>query len=227
MRRRTVFSTAAFALSLACATLASEQPTISGSARIIDGDTLAIGAVVVRINGIDAAELGQRCKNATGGTWPCDEAAADRLEQLVGAGEVRCEPLDRDAYGRIIARCFAGDVDVAKALADEGLVWAFVRYSDEYVPEEAAAREKGIGVWQATTEAPWDYRANRWERAAEEAPRPGCPIKGNINQEGERIYHTPWSPWYKRTRINEAAGERWFCDEAEAIAAGWRAARFR
>ncbi|MBA3325494.1 MAG: thermonuclease family protein, partial [Rhodobacteraceae bacterium] len=97
----------------------------------------------------------------------------------------------------------------------------------EYVPEEEAARSQGLGVWQAPTEAPWDYRANSWERAAEESPRPGCPIKGNINQEGERIYHTPWSPWYSRTRINEADGERWFCDQAEAIAAGWRAARFR
>lgn len=217
----------ALAASLGLSSLAEEQPIISGPARIIDGDTLAIGAVVIRINGIDAAELGQRCKNETGGTWPCDEAAADRLEQLVVAGGVRCVPLDRDPYGRIIARCLAGGADVAKALAEEGLVWAFVRYSDEYLPEETAAREKGVGVWRAPTEAPWDYRANRWERAAEESPEPGCPIKGNINQEGERIYHTPWSPWYQRTRIDKATGERWFCDEAEAITAGWRAARFR
>ncbi len=54
-----------------------------------------------------------------------------------------------------------------------------------------------------------------------------CPIKGNISKTGERIYHTPWSPWYSRTKINEATGERWFCDESEAAAAGWRAARFR
>jgi len=63
--------------------------------------------------------------------------------------------------------------------------------------------------------------------AAEAAPRAGCPIKGNINAEGERIDHTPWSPWYERTKINEAAGEQWFCDETEAQEAGWRAARSR
>ncbi|MGY4748233.1 sunset domain-containing protein [Pannonibacter sp. Q-1] len=39
-----------------------------------------------------------------------------------------------------------------------------------------------------------------------------------------RIYHMPWSASYARTSINENKGERWFCTEAEAIAAGWRAA---
>ena len=51
-----------------------------------------------------------------------------------------------------------------------------------------------------------------------------CRIKGNINMEsGERVYHTPGSPWYDRTQINTDAGERWFCTEQEAHEAGWRA----
>ena len=52
----------------------------------------------------------------------------------------------------------------------------------------------------------------------------GCPIKGNINRDGELIYHTPWgSQWYDRTRISTARGEQWFCSEREALDAGWRA----
>lgn len=43
------------------------------------------------------------------------------------------------------------------------------------------------------------------------------------NQTGERIYHAPWSRSYKRTRVSEHKGERWLCDKAEALAAGWRA----
>jgi hypothetical protein len=88
---------------------------------------------------------------------------------------------------------------------------------------EEAAKAAGRGLWQTTFEGPWVYRSQRWEAAAQEAPE-GCPIKGNINREGERIYHTPWgSQWYERTKITEMSGERWFCDEAEALAAGWRA----
>ena len=52
----------------------------------------------------------------------------------------------------------------------------------------------------------------------------GCRIKGNISQNG-RIYHVPGSPSYEQTKIDESKGERWFCSEAEARAAGWRAPR--
>ena len=52
-------------------------------------------------------------------------------------------------------------------------------------------------------------------------PKP-CRIKGNIS-DGGHIYHVPGSPHYSRTRVEPEKGERWFCTEEEAIAAGWRA----
>jgi endonuclease YncB( thermonuclease family) len=204
---------------------AAADGMVAGGAEVIDGDTLTIGVVAIRLEGIDAPELGQRCALPAGGTWGCDEAAADRLVELTTGREVDCEPLERDPYGRIVAKCTAGGVDLSAALAKEGLAWSFTRYSTTYADLEAAAKAQGLGIWQADTQPPWDYRTDRWERAVNASPH-GCPIKGNINAEGERIYHTPWSPWYGRTKVNEAAGERWFCDEAEAIVAGWRAARF-
>ena len=53
----------------------------------------------------------------------------------------------------------------------------------------------------------------------------GCTIKGNISAGGQRIYHLPGSRDYERTRVNDRAGERMFCSEDEAKAAGWRASR--
>jgi len=53
-----------------------------------------------------------------------------------------------------------------------------------------------------------------------------CQIKGNISyRSGERIYHVPGDKYYSVTRINPNRGERWFCTEAEARAAGWRRSR--
>ena len=49
-----------------------------------------------------------------------------------------------------------------------------------------------------------------------------CNIKGNISKSGEKIYHMPGQRYYSKTIINTSAGERWFCSEAEARAAGWR-----
>jgi hypothetical protein len=52
-----------------------------------------------------------------------------------------------------------------------------------------------------------------------------CRIKGKIGDAGDRIYHLPSGGRYERTDIDPAKGERWFCTEAEARAAGWKADR--
>lgn len=55
------------------------------------------------------------------------------------------------------------------------------------------------------------------------SPEPtACVIKGNIASDGERIYHVPGGQFYDVTKISVAKGERWFCSEADAVAAGWR-----
>jgi hypothetical protein len=56
-------------------------------------------------------------------------------------------------------------------------------------------------------------------------PTEQCRIKGKIGDAGERIYHLPGGGRYERTDIDPAKGERWFCTEAEARAAGWKAGR--
>ncbi|MBP7242751.1 thermonuclease family protein [Amaricoccus sp.] len=204
------------------------EAELAGAARVLDGDTLDIGPVRVRVHGIDAPEFSQTCAAAGGSEWTCGKAAAARLGALIRDRRVVCDPRERDQYGRIVARCEAGGVDLGGALVAEGLAWAFVRYSDDYEATEAAARAAGLGIWQAETMTAWDWRATAWRDAAGNAAddAPGdCPIKGNISRSGERIYHTPWSRDYAKVRIDEGLGERWFCDEAEAQAAGWRPPR--
>lgn len=222
------FSMRPFALIVLCMLIGPGQghaAEITGEARVIDGDTIDIGPVRIRLHGIDAPESDQTCARAGGGTWNCGTVSTRRLADLIDRTHVTCIARDRDAYGRIIGVCLKDGVDLNALLVREGLAWAYMRFSEDYAVQEQAARAEQIGVWQAETTPPWEYRAQRWERAAAASPRPGCPIKGNINRDGQRIYHTPWSPWYDRVQIDESEGERWFCDEAEAEAAGWRAPR--
>lgn len=55
---------------------------------------------------------------------------------------------------------------------------------------------------------------------------PSCLIKGNISiDSGERIYHLPSQIFYDDTKIRPEFGERWFCSEIDARAAGWRKSR--
>lgn len=54
----------------------------------------------------------------------------------------------------------------------------------------------------------------------------GCNVKGNISPHtGERIYHVPGQEYYRQTRVSIWSGERWFCSEVKARAAGWRKSR--
>ncbi|MEM7439382.1 MAG: thermonuclease family protein [Pseudomonadota bacterium] len=191
------------------------------SVRVVDGDTLEINGTTYRIDGIDAPEAGQTCKTATGRDWRCGKRATDALFELVDGKVVRCRAHGADRYGRVIATCSADGRDLARVLVENGFAWAFRKYSDTYVADELRARHAKRGIWQGDAQPAWEFRKQRWANASQQAPD-GCPIKGNISKHG-RIYHAPWSPWYSRTKISPAKGERWFCDEAEAIAAGWRA----
>ncbi len=63
-------------------------------------------------------------------------------------------------------------------------------------------------------------------RARNLPPAPDCVIKGNISSSSRgKIYHVPGGAAYEKTQIDLSAGERWFCTEEEAQAAGWRKAK--
>lgn len=200
-----------------------EPATIEGLGHVIDGDTLDVGRTRIRLEGIDAPEIGQKCQTAAGESWECGRQAAALLRKLAEQKDMACDRTGIDKYRRTLAICFGAEgININEAMVRAGLAWAFVKYSKEFVGVEAQARTHKVGVWQGTAEAPWDYRHEGWHVAEIKAPN-GCAIKGNISAHGH-IYHMPWSPWYDRVKIDEAHGERWFCSEAEALAAGWRPA---
>lgn len=62
-------------------------------------------------------------------------------------------------------------------------------------------------------------------RTATVVPTARCTIKGNINSDGEKIYHVPGQRYYASTKIDVSRGERWFCSTTQARQAGWRPAR--
>jgi endonuclease YncB( thermonuclease family) len=198
----------------------------AGAARVVDGDTLEVGGEKFRLHGIDAPEKAQTCKAAAGRDWACGQAAVAKMRALVGGKDVRCDRRDVDTYGRTIGVCTVDGMDINAAMVSAGLAWAFRRYSNDYVGLEDDARARGFGIWQADTEAAWDYRAGGAATGpvASVSAETGCQIKGNISKQGH-IYHMPGSKAYSNTRIDPTQGERWFCSEAEALSAGWRAAR--
>jgi len=67
----------------------ADTTIIGGKSRVIDGDTLEIKGQRVRLQGIDAPEKGQSCRDASGKSYPCGVAASEALRHRVGAATCR------------------------------------------------------------------------------------------------------------------------------------------
>lgn len=139
---------------------------IGGETRVIDGDTLEVKGERVRLEGIDAPEKGQSCRNASGELYPCGQAVIYALHGRIGEGNVVCAiDAARDRYGRALGGCSLGGEDLNAWLVSEGHALAYRRYSLKYVEQEEAARADGRGIWAGDFVAPWDWR--RGERLAD------------------------------------------------------------
>jgi endonuclease YncB( thermonuclease family) len=199
--------------------LVGAPSVVEGRAVAIAGDTLRVGGRLVRLAGIEAPERSQQCVRAGGKRWACGVSAAQALSRLVRSRPVTCELAESEEAGRSQAACRVGATDLAAELVGKGHVFAS-QGSATHAALETKAREARTGIWRGPVERPAEFRAKRWEAAKRAAPE-GCPIKGSLTAEG-RVYVLPWSREYERVRMRGGKGERWFCSEAEAEAAGWK-----
>lgn len=159
---------------LALALAPTGAQAVTGEATVVDGDTLVIGTERIRIYGIDAPESNQDC----GDGWPCGRDATSAVEDLTRGKSIRCEGDTRDVYGRLIAICYAGSVDIGGDLVRRGLALAYRRYSMAYVEHEDEARQHGRGMWSGAFVAPWDWR--RGVTVPEEPESADISIEGDM-----------------------------------------------
>ncbi|MES0049273.1 thermonuclease family protein [Mesorhizobium sp. M0053] len=206
---------------------------VAGVASVIDGDTIEIHDQRIRFNGIDAPESRQYCDDAKGFEYPCGRRSAEALDAFLAASKpVHCSFVTWDRYGRFVGDCTRADgIDIAAWMVEHGQALDWPKYSGgAYAAQQAKAKASKVGLWVGSFQAPWDWRAKHSDDvqtpstplSALGTGNAGCNIKGNISADGERIYHVPGQKYYSVTVINQARGERWFCSEAEAAAAGWR-----
>ena len=118
---------------------------ISGTPRIIDGNTLEVAGQRIRLHGIDAPESRQTC-TADGKPWPCGKDATAALKRMIGTSQVTCVERDRDRYRRVVAVCLVGDVDINARMVGDGWALAYRKYSADYLADEAVARGARKGL---------------------------------------------------------------------------------
>ncbi len=90
--------------------------------KIVDGDTFTLSGESrrIRVWGLDAPEWNHR-----GGA-----AATTTLRGLISGNRLRCDVVDIDRYGRLVAQCFLSDGrDIAAEMIRLGVATEYCRYS--------------------------------------------------------------------------------------------------
>jgi endonuclease YncB( thermonuclease family) len=141
---------------------AGARPEIAGRARVVDGDSIVIADEQVRLIAIDAPERGQTCR-AAGRETPCAQDATAALIRMIGNIRVRCEVYGRDRYQRALGVCYAGDLELNRAMVRAG--YAVAWYPDKgavlgptYNAEQAEAKQARAGIWRGEFVAPSEWR---------------------------------------------------------------------
>jgi endonuclease YncB( thermonuclease family) len=117
--------TAALALLFAVAPASAE--TIHGAGRAIDGDTIAVDGVHVRLKGVAAPELahpGLHIAEEPGGP-----EAARFMHDLIDGKTMVCDLTGERTHGRRVGICYRGGQDIGGAVIGAGLARDCPHYS--------------------------------------------------------------------------------------------------
>ena len=159
---RTLIDAFVFAAVLLMVAVALERTGLigveTGPFSVVDGDSLEHGSERLRLEGIDAPELNQICQDSKDRDYPCGKDARKALQSIVGNNELSCLRLQTDRYGRKLATCKKGNLDINREIILQGWAVAYLQHSLRYAMAEREARDARRGIWAGTFEQPEEYR---------------------------------------------------------------------
>ncbi|WP_376774330.1 thermonuclease family protein [Rhizobium laguerreae] len=118
----------------------------------------------IRLNGIDAPESWQACRDAAGRPYRCGKDAAFALEEFLSKSRpICCVGHGRDRYRRVVAHCFRADgQSVNSWLVRHGWAVDWLRYSKGvFWGDQPLAKAASAGVWRGS----FKFHVRRGQRA--------------------------------------------------------------
>jgi len=239
-----------FAISWFAFTILLIDPSCAANAVVRDGDTIQLGDITYRLDGVDAPELDQVCINDQADPWNCGLDAREELTKLIGGRPVHCDDLgpDKDFKKRHIGLCTVeGEMmSLSQQLVRQGFAMDFEPSAKgRFLDDEANARDARVGLWKGCFVAPDDFRNGKKDGALRGgacrtdrdrqirealfpeylAMPPDCAIKGKFAVRARvtgnvGVYHLQGCSSY----AGLTNPDRWFCSEDDAQAAGFRRA---
>ena len=114
----------------------ADEPTIlTGTVtHVRDGDTIEVGKIPIRFNGVSAPELDE----------PLGRASKQFMLELVDGEDVRCELTGAKTYDRLVGTCYLNGNDIGALVIEAGLALDCPRYSGGRYGdfEQPGARER-------------------------------------------------------------------------------------
>jgi endonuclease YncB( thermonuclease family) len=226
------------------------SPSLAANVIVRDGDTIQLGDVTYRLDGVDAPELDQICINDQADPWSCGIDARDQLTKLIAGRDVHCDDLGPDKLfrKRHVGVCTVqGDsTSLNLEIAQMGLAISVEPALKAHAKDDAAnAQADKRGLWKGCFVAPQEFRLGKKDGALiggscradrdkeiravlfpeDVAMPPSCAIKGKLAVRARvtgnvGIYHLQGCPSY----AGLPRPDRWFCSEDDAQAAGFRRA---
>jgi hypothetical protein len=182
---------------------------------------------IVQLYGIDAPELGQYCEH-NGELWECGVEAALFLQKTVKfeGPPIECSPWGKEpagggSTGLVIGVCQVGPKVVGQTMVQNGYAMALPDSFPEYKEAEKQARQPKLGLWRGEFVPSWEWRQGKGGEVRSSDWVRRCNVKGALGPGGGAIYYVPTDEEYDHVAIDQARGERMFCSDKEARAAGW------
>jgi len=224
-------------------------PSHAANAIVRDGDTIQLGDVTYRLDGVDAPEFDQICINDQADPWSCGVEARDQLAKLIAGRNVHCDDLGPDKLFRKrhagVCMVEGDSTSLNQQVAQIGLAISVEPSLKVHAEDDAAkAQADKRGLWKGCFVAPQEFRLGKKDGALigsscradrdkeiravlfpeDVAMPPSCAIKCKL---AVRARVTGNVGVYQLQGCRTYAGfrtDRWFCSEDDAQAAGFRRA---
>ena len=183
---------------------AAKRLRVSGEASVVDGNTLVVGGVELRLYGADAPGIAQSC-SSDGRPYECGRQAASALLHQIAGRTVSCTGRAREEGGRVLAVCAIYGDEINAWMVAQGWALADRRQSGAYARLEDEAKAARNGLWRGEFAYPWG------------PPRQGS---GDTGTAGEAAPEPPGASGVTPTPVQGAAEPGSAADTARPIPTG-------
>ncbi len=148
-------------------------------ANAIDGETLFILGVEVKLFGIDAVERGQICQDQIGNDYPCGRVAVQALQERVHNRDVVCMPFYAISSHKVLGMCALqddaqpmpsgresfletyGQDSLSRIQVEQGHALSVGVGEALFQDEQNQAQTLRLGIWQGSFMPPALWRASQ------------------------------------------------------------------